>query len=181
VAVVEHTRTLRASAFPTDSGIASPDTRRALARAAAPDTPSDYLGAVVALCLDRLLVPVVATATRLEHTAAGLASDKEADMSVVLLQTPDGRRAMLAFTGLDSLRAWDPAARPVPVTLDLAARSAAADGASALLIDFAGPHPLVIDSDVLAQLALGHRLVALPDDEFGWAMPTDGEPPQPPG
>jgi hypothetical protein len=96
-------------------------------------------------------------------------------MSVVLLRAPDGRRAMLAFTGLDSLRSWNAAARPVPVTLDLAAKSAQADGATALLIDFAGPSPLVVDGEVLARLAQGHRLLALPDGQFGWAMVT-GQP-----
>ncbi len=56
---------------------------------------------MAALCLDRLLVPVVATATRMGQTAAGLTSDKEAEMAVVLLQAADGRRALLAFSGLD--------------------------------------------------------------------------------
>ena len=94
-----------------------------LAAAAAEATPPAYLRAVAALCGDRLLVPVVATATRLGETVAGLTSDKEAEMSVVTLQARDGRRALLAFTGLDSPElAAD--ARPVPVTVDLAAQTA---------------------------------------------------------
>jgi len=129
-------------------------------------SPADYLKAVVALCADRVLVPVVAT--------AGSASDKEAEMSVVLLQAADGRRAMLAFTGMDALLAWDATARPVPVTLDVAAQSAEADGAAALLVDFAGPHPLVIEGDVLAELARGHRLVELADGQFGWVVSQSG-------
>ena len=36
-----------------------------------------------------------------------------------MLQAQDGRRAILAFTGLDSLRAWQLDARPVPVTVEL--------------------------------------------------------------
>ena len=60
--------------------------------------------------------------------AHGLASDKEADMSVVMLQAADGRRALLAFTGLDALQTWRADARPVPVTLDLAAKTARAEG-----------------------------------------------------
>jgi hypothetical protein len=102
----------------------------------------------------------------------GRLSDKEAEMAVVLLQTAGGRRAMLAFTGMDSLRAWDADARPVPVTLDLAAQAATADAAAALLVDVAGPHPLVIDDEVLTELAQGHRLMELAGGRFGWAVPS---------
>lgn len=169
-------RSLADSAYPDDDGSAAPATRRALAAAHGSSEPNDYLRAVAALCLDRLLVPVVATATRLGQTVGGLTSDKEAEMSVVLLQAPDGRRAMLAFTGMDALQAWDSGSRPVPVTVDVAAQSAQADGAMALLVDFAGPHPLVIEGDILAELAAGHRLTALPDGGFGWMVPSPSDP-----
>jgi hypothetical protein len=167
-----HERTLAPSAFPGDTGEATTRTRELLAAFSAEPTPEHYLGAVAALCGDRILVPVVATATRLGHAGGGLTSDKEAEMSVVGVQSADGRRALLAFTGMDSLEAWDARARPVPVTLDTAAEATLADGAAALLLDPAGPDPLVIDGEVLAQLAAGHRLVRL-DDGFGWAMRAD--------
>ena len=92
-------------------------------------------------------------------------------MSVVGIRSADGRRALLAFTGMDALQSWDAGARPVPVTLDKAAEAALADGAAALLVDVAGPDPLVVEGDVLAQLAAGNRLVQL-DDGFGWAVPA---------
>jgi hypothetical protein len=167
---VDPERTLAPSPFPGDDGSASPSTRERLARAAAGPEPTDYLRAVAALCTDRLLVPIVATATRLGTTTGGLASDKEAEMAVVMLRTPDGRQALLAFTGLDALQAWQSAARPVPVTLDRAAKTALAEGASAVLVDCAGPAALVIEGEVLASLAAGHRLVETVDGEFGWAM-----------
>jgi hypothetical protein len=89
----------------------------------------------------------------------------------VMLQAADGRRALLAFTGLDSLQAWQSDARPVAVTLDRAAQTAAAEGVGTLLVDFAGPHPLVLDGEVLASLAAGHRLVETEPDVFGWLVP----------
>ncbi len=135
-------------------------------------TPLAYLRAVAALCGDRLLVPVVATATRLEETVAGLPSDKEAEMAVVTLQAEDGRRALLAFTGLDALQSWQPDARPVPVTVDQAAQTARSEGLTAVLIDVAGPHAFVIEGDILSELAAGHRLVELSEGEFGWVIPT---------
>ena len=112
-------------------------------------------------------------ATRIGESAVS-GDDKEAEMAVVLLQNAEGQRAMLAFTGTDALAAWDPSGRPVPVTLDLAARSALDDGAVALLVDVAGPHPLALETGLLAELARGHRLVDLGGGQFGWALPADG-------
>lgn len=143
-----------------------------MAAAAAESTPLAYLRAVAALCGDRLLVSVVATATRLGETVAGLASDKEAEMSVVTLQAQDGRRALLVFTGLDALQTWQPDARPVPVTIDRAAQTARTEDLTAMLIDLAGPHPLVIEGEVLGELAAGHRLVEVAEGEFGWVIPA---------
>ena len=120
---VDPQRRLAASPFPTDTGAASAETRRLIAAAATEATPAAYLRAVAALCGDRLLVPVVATTTRLGETVAGLPSDKEAEMSLVILQVRDGRRALLAFTGLDALQSWQSDARPVPVTIDIAAQA----------------------------------------------------------
>lgn len=167
-----HERTLAPSPFPGDDGLASPVARRALAAAVQEPAPTTYLRAVVALCGTRLLVPVVATATRLGETVGGLTSDKEAEMSVVMLEADDGRRALLGFTGLDALQTWRADARPVPVTLDLAARTALDEGVATVLVDVAGPHPLAIDGEVLAALAAGHALVEVAPEEFGWAVPT---------
>ena len=167
-------RTLAPSPFPADDGTASAETRRLLVAAAAEGGSTNYLRAVAALCLDRLLVPVVASATRTGQTVGGPASDKEAEMAVVLLQAPDGRRALLAFSGLDALRAWQSSARPVPVTLDRAAQTARAEGAAAVLFDCAGPASLAIEGELLEQLAAGHRLVETAPGEFGWVVPAGG-------
>jgi hypothetical protein len=173
VEAVDTGRTLAPSSFPADDGIANADTRRLLL-AAAEGGSTAYLRAVAALCLDRLLVPVVATATRTGRTIGGLASDKEAEMAVVLLQAPDGRRALLAFSGLDALQAWQSSARPVPVTLDRAAQTARAEQAAAVLVDCAGPASLAVEGDLLEQLATGHRLVETAPGEFGWVVPAGG-------
>ena len=71
---VDHERQLAPSPFPGDAGLADPATRRALAAAVGSADPAAYLRAVAALCTDRLLVPVVATATRLgdDRRRAGL-------------------------------------------------------------------------------------------------------------
>jgi SseB protein N-terminal domain len=170
--VVDRDRRLMASAFPRDDGSASTETRELLAAAVSEPNPRDYLRAVATLCADRLLVPVVATATRMGRPDGAPASDKEAEMAVVLLQGTDGRKALLAFTGLDSLQVWQKGARPVPVTLDVAAKTALAGGATALVIDPAGPHTLAIEGVLLGELAAGHRLVETEPGLFGWAVPA---------
>jgi type III secretion system (T3SS) SseB-like protein len=173
VGAVDNGRTLAPSPYPADDGTANADTRRLLV-AAAEGGSTAYLRAVAALCLDRLLVPVVATATQTGQTHGGLDSDKKAEMAVVLLQAPDGRRALLAFSGLDALQAWQSSARPVPVTLDRAAQTARAERAAAVLVDCAGPASLAVEGELLEQLATGHRLVETAPGEFGWVVPAGG-------
>jgi hypothetical protein len=168
-------RNLMPSPFPDDDGLATAELRAALADAQSGDDADRYLRAVAALCAERLLVPVVATTTEVGNTTGPggtpLEVEKESEMAVVLLQAADGSRALLAFSGMDALQSWNPQARPVPVTLDVAAQSATSDGAMAVIVDFAGPYPLVIEGQVLAALAEGHRLMELPDGQFGWAIP----------
>ena len=167
---MDHRRDLAPSPFPGDDGRASHATRARLAAAATDPAPETYLSAVAALCLDRLLVPVVATATKLGQSVGGLRSDKEAEMAVVLLELEPGRRGLLAFTGLDALRAWNPDARPVPATIDRLAQTAQAENAAAVLVDVAGPHSLSIEGEVLTGLAAGRRLVEVGPAEFGWLV-----------
>jgi hypothetical protein len=90
-------------------------------------------------------------------------------MAAVLLTGQDGRRALLAFTGLAAMQTWNPDARPVPVGLEDAAQAALDEGADALVVDVAGPVQVPIEGVLLRRLAQGHRLVRL-DDGFAWAM-----------
>lgn len=167
---MDHQRSLAFSPFPGDDGRASEEVRARLGAAQPGADTTAYLRAVAALCGARVLVPVVATATSIGTIRGGLVSDKEAEMSVVSLGSPTGGRALLAFTGLDALQAWDARARPVPVTVDVVASAAVADDAQAVLVDVAGPYPLVLEGEVLTALASGRRVVELSDGTFGWAM-----------
>jgi hypothetical protein len=92
-------------------------------------------------------------------------------MATVLLTGRDGRTALLAFTGTEPLRAWDPEARPVPVAAALAARSAAQDGAEALVIDLAGPTRFVIEGEDLTAVAEGWTLARV-GDRTAWIRPA---------
>lgn len=154
--------------FAGDTGQADPAVRDAMAAYAA--VPARYVEALAALQRSRLLVPVVALLGEVEYDAAGLAHDKSSDMAAVLLQGPDGRQGLLAFTGQPSLTAWNPDARPVPVTTQTAARAALQDHADALVIDVAGPTMLAIEGDDLLAVASGWRLARV-GERTGWVKP----------
>jgi hypothetical protein len=129
-----------------------------------------YAEALAALQASRLLVPVVAVLGEVEVDEHGLAHDKTSDMATVLLQGADGRLALLAFTGSDALRAWNPEGRPVPVRTELAARSALQDGAAALVVDVAGPVRFVVEGEDLSRLAEGWSLAQM-GDRTVWIRP----------
>lgn len=117
-----------------------------------------HVEALAAVRGSRLLVPVVAVLGEVEVDEQGLAHDKTSDMATVLLRGADGRMALLAFSGLPALRAWDPEARPVPVTARTAAQAALQDGAAAIVVDVAGPASFVVEGEDLEGLARGWTL-----------------------
>ncbi|GCD88886.1 SseB family protein [Nocardioides sp. LS1] len=154
--MTEPLRQIPDATFAGDTGEAAPDVTAALAAWDA--DPTTYAEALAALQRTRLLVPVVAVLGEVEIDEAGLAHDKSSDMAAVLLQGADRRLALLAFTGQESLLAWNPQARPVPVTTQTAAQAALQDGAAALVVDVAGPATFVVEGEDLEGLARGWRL-----------------------
>lgn len=169
-------RTLARPAFPDDDGRADEALAAALERHGLARAPAAVL---TALCRARLLVPVVAVGTAVgaaagtavERGADGLAHDKEADISAVLMRGRDGRQALLAFSSLERLTGWDAAARPVAVAAADAARAAVAEEAAAVLVDVAGPVPFAVVGDDLRELAAGRVLVPA-GDAHAWAVPA---------
>lgn len=102
-----------------------------------------------ALRSSRLLAAVVAVADEIDDEGG----DTSSHMAVVSMVNARGEKGLLAFTGLDSLLAWDPDARPVPSLGREVARSAIDDAAQAVVIDVAGPHRVVLSGPSLDVLA----------------------------
>jgi hypothetical protein len=169
-------RRLQGSDYPDDAGKATPVLAAALAGYAADETR--YPDVLAALGAARLLVPVVAVLGDAEVGDDGLARDKTSDMATVLLRGADGRMALLAFSSTETLAAWNPDGRPVPVATRTAAQSALQEGAQALLIDVAGPISVAVEGDDLGALAAGLRL-ARAGDRVGWVSVVEqgGGPP----
>jgi hypothetical protein len=163
---------------PADRG--DPDPRVAAALGAFAAGQGGEHAVLAALASTRLLVPVVAVLAEAAPAdgpgvgsgagpgdaagpGRGLRRDKVSEMALPTLLGSDGRRAVLAFTGLPSLTGWRPDARPVPVTARQVWQAGAGE-ASAVVIDIAGPVPFAVDGARLAALAEG-RPAPLPHND----------------
>ncbi|WP_041822109.1 SseB family protein [Streptomyces davaonensis] len=102
----------------------------------------------------RLLVPVVAVLGEVEEDENGLRREKTSDMAVPTLRAGD-RKALPAFSSIDSLARWDPAARPVAVALHQALEAASHEKADTIVLDMSGPVPFELTGPALLALAEG--------------------------
>jgi len=161
-------RRIADTGFSGDTGVADPEFFAALA--SYNSDSGRYPEALAALQRSRLLVPVVAMLGEVEYDAQGLAHDKTSDMAAVLIQGSDGRKGLLAFTGLQTMHAWNPEARPVPVTARMAAQAAIQDGADAIVVDLAGPVTFAVEGDDLIGVAQGWTLARV-GGTWAWIRP----------
>ena len=167
-------RTIPDPGFAGDHG--EPGAALTAALAAYAGGTGSQVDALAAVRSSRLLVPVVAVLGEVEvddqdpdHDGA---HDKTSDMATVLLQGADGRMALLAFSGTPALQAWDPQARPVPVTARTAAQAALQDGAAAIVVDVAGPATFVVEGQDLEGLARGWTLARV-GGRSAWVTPGE--------
>lgn len=166
-------RYLSGTGYDDDQGGADPELAEALAEAH--DRPSAEADARLAhaAAAARWLVPVVAVRgdgdERGEsHTSdtppsdsypsdsypsAQHPGDTRTDMAILTLVAPDGRRALPLFSSVDALAAWDPSARPVPVSAARAAQAALADGCQVAVVDLGSGHSTEIRRSMLWALA----------------------------
>ena len=112
----------------------------------------DVPALVAALQGGRLLVALVAELDSVSPEG----SEKDSHMAAAMWQRPDGRVALMAFTSVAAMAAWDPHARPLPVPAAQVAQAALEDGADALLVDRA----LALTGPSLWAVAEGRQLIA---------------------
>ena len=133
-------RTLSGTGFEHDDGAADPAVLRALEQRAAGPSVEQDAELMRRVRAARWIVPIVAAPA--EHSeVTGPTAQTSTDMALVTLAAPDGRRALPIFTSAAALSAWNPTARPVPVTASRAAQAAVAEGCEVLVVDVAGPTP----------------------------------------
>lgn len=145
---MNHERGLAEPQFPGDDGLVDPLLAPAL---------GDDVAVMQALGEARVFVPIIPLLG--EVPAEG---DKNADMAAVLMTGADGRTALLAFSSVEAMGAWDEQARPVPVLGRDAARAALAEDATALLLDLGSSSFVVVETSDVEHLAAGHQLVRTP-------------------
>lgn len=126
-------RAFEASPWSSDDGTAPEAYLRALEAfrggGAGPEAVVDALRGV------RLLVPLLAEVGEVGRTASGHAFDKKAELALVTVAGPDGRRVLPAFSSAAAMSAWNPKARPVPAPARQVALGAAGDGTELVVID----------------------------------------------
>ena len=123
--------------FAADDGTADPALTLALDRWSR--DPAAEPEVLAALTPSRLMVPIVALLGEVETDDKGLKHEKTSDMAVPVIEAADGRRALPAFTSLETLARWRADARPAPVAAPQAVLAAYAERADTLLVDPAGP------------------------------------------
>ncbi len=129
--------------FTADDGSTDPGICAALRAPVDPERLRDAMQA------GRLIVAIVASPADTGESGESGGSQ----MSVVSMVAADGRRGLLAFTGLDAMHRWNPHARPVPVSGPEVAQAALDDGCEAVVIDVAGPSSAVVAEPDLVELA----------------------------
>ncbi|MEO5778557.1 SseB family protein [Arthrobacter sp. PAMC25284] len=148
--------------FEDDDGSADVGYLAALAALAA--GTGNEAAVVASLSNARVFVPIIAQLAEEAEGAAGLHSDKQADMALVTLKAPDGRTAMPVFTSTAALQAWHPEARPVAVYAARAALSAVAESAELLVLDPGSDITFVVRRPAVWALARQHPWVPSYDD-----------------
>ncbi|MFD3449176.1 SseB family protein [Microbacteriaceae bacterium 4G12] len=126
-------RSFEHTAPSTDDGSAPPRLADALRRFRAGE--ADATAVVDAVRESRLLIPLVAALGETGEGAHGLAVDKSAELSIVTVAGPDGRSVMPVFTSVDTMRAWNPKARPVPADGVRVALAAASEQTDLVVLD----------------------------------------------
>lgn len=155
-------RSFQANPSAADDGSADPALLAALL--AVPTGAGSHAAVVDALRTARLLVPLLAEAGDIGFTERGLRVDKTQELSLVTVAGPDGRTVLPAFTSVDTMRAWNPSARPIPAEARRIALAAGADGSA-----------VVIDPGSATEFALRRPALAAIATDEAWAPSWDSD------
>jgi len=132
---------------------------------------------VDALRASRLLIPLVARIGELGEDEHGRQHDKSAELSIVTVAGPDGRNVMPAFSSVETMRTWNPMARPVPADAVRVALAAASEDTDLVVLDPTSPTEFVVRRPAL--WAIAQSMPWLPsylDEEVLAAFMSSAEP-----
>lgn len=146
-----------------DDGAASPVLLLALRKFRAGE--SGEAEVVDAFRESRLLVPLIARLGETDINEHGQTVDKSAELAIVTVVAPDGRNVMPVFSSVESMRAWNPLARPVPVNAERVALAAAGEGTDLVILDATSPTEFAIRRPALWCIAQSEPWVPSYRDE----------------
>jgi hypothetical protein len=114
----------------------------------------------------RFLIPLVAVAGEIGHTADGLAIDKSQELSIITVAGADGRPVLPVFSSVDAMSHWRPDARPVPAEAVRVALAAASEGTDRVVIDArSGLDEVVLPRPAVWAIAKQETWVPAVDDD----------------
>ncbi|MEO8263319.1 MAG: SseB family protein [Pseudolysinimonas sp.] len=146
-------RSFHPNADAGDDGTAPPKVIEAIRRFRAGEL--GVAEVVEALHGARLLLPLLATRGDEGIGAHGQLVDKTQELSLVTAAGPDGRPVLPAFTSVDTMREWNPAARPIPIVVPRIALAVASEGTPLIVVDPGTPTMFVVRRPAFPALATG--------------------------
>lgn len=144
-------REFRANQSSDDHGEADPKLWAELT--ALPRDWQSLAGVVAALSDARVLVPLVAEAGEFGVNQVGQTFDKTQELSIVKVAAADGRVVLPVFSCVETMKHWNPLARPIPWPGRRTAAAAVNEGTELLVIDPGSPHEFVVRRPALWALA----------------------------
>lgn len=112
------------------------------------------VGTVVRAFRDsRLLIPLLAELGESGINRQGRVVDKSQELSIVTVAGPDGRTVLPVFSSVDSMKAWNPVARPVPVSGVRVAVAAVGEGTELVVLDPASDTEFAVRRPALWSIA----------------------------
>ncbi|WP_313356546.1 SseB family protein [Microbacterium sp.] len=154
-------RSFQANPHAADDGSADPALLAALLRFRSGE--GSQVEVVDAFRDARVLVPLVAEKGALRQAqepiseVTGLRVDKTQELSIVTVAAPDGRRVQPVFSSVDTMRRWDPTARPIPVEAIRVALSASSEQTDLIVLDPASDTEFVVRRPAVWAIAQAQR------------------------
>lgn len=111
----------------------------------------------------RLLVPLVTVLGEEGRNEYGIKVDKSQELSVAIVQAPDGRHALPVFSSVEAMNKWNPATRPVAVMGQHVAASALEEGTELVVLDPTSETEFAIRRPALMAIVEGKPWVPSPE------------------
>ncbi|MGF3057231.1 SseB family protein [Microbacterium sp. YY-01] len=136
-----------------DDGSADPALLAALTRFGAEQGSEKEV--VDAFRAARVLIPLVAEKGDEGVGPTGLRVDKTQELSIVTVSAPDGRTVQPVFSSVQTMAAWEPTARPIPVEAVRAALAASSENTDLIVLDPGSPTEFVVRRPAVWAVAQG--------------------------